>query len=64
MYAEKIAGQQLCGGFGSKTKYCCITCNIYVCNRPLCRVAEENENAEGWMENSVVASFLSQNKIQ
>jgi hypothetical protein len=51
-----MVGEQLCGGgCGSKAKYRCITCKIYVCNRPLCGVAEEDENAKGWMENSSVS---------
>ena len=48
--------EQLCrSGCRSITKYCCIRCNVYVCNRPFCLVAEVDENVDGWMENSSVS---------
>ena len=48
-----MAGEQLCcTGCGPITKYRCIKCNVYVCNRPFCSVAELDENVNGWMENS------------
>ena len=51
-----MVGQQPChSGCGSTTKYCCISCNVYVCNCPFCSVAEEDENVDGWMQNSSVS---------
>ena len=53
-----MAGAQVCRiGCGSTVKYRCISCNVYVCNRPLCSVAREDENCDGWMENSSMSYY-------
>ncbi|CAB3983910.1 Hypothetical predicted protein [Paramuricea clavata] len=50
-----MAGEQSCSECGSVTKYKCITCDMFVCNRPMCSVAEKNEDIAGWVANSSVS---------
>ena len=50
-----IASEQPCLVCSSAAKYCCITCDFSICNRPDCSEAEHNDEVDGRTANKSVA---------
>ena len=48
---KMASGQQACVQCDNVTKYKCIRCDSFVCNRSTCSVAEIDEDTDGWVEN-------------
>ena len=46
----KMASEQPCFSCENITKYTCISCATFVCNRSTCSAAEIDESAHGWVE--------------
>ncbi|CAB4041864.1 Hypothetical predicted protein [Paramuricea clavata] len=47
--------QHPCSNCVKSTKYRCITCKTYVCNRASCSMPVTDEEIEGWIPNVSVA---------